>query len=74
MKLPEDPEKFKVFFGYLFGFSVLLTYFVLALTFAFGNVQKENSYGLESVLAALGPLGGMFCGWAFGLSQRKNGS
>jgi hypothetical protein len=62
-------NRLKIIFGYAFGFFVLGVYFTLALAIAMGHVEEKTSYGLVQVLTALGPLGGMFCGWAFGLSR-----
>jgi hypothetical protein len=60
--------RLKIMCGYGFGFTVLAVYFTLAIAIAVGHVEEKTSYGLREVLMALGPLGGMFCGWAFGLS------
>lgn len=68
--LPEDNERARLVLAYTFGFSVLATYFTLALCIALGKVDKDTSYGLDIVLSALGPLGGLFCGWAFGTSSK----
>lgn len=63
--LPKDNERLKIILGFSYGFAVLFVYGTLALVIAIGHVSKDTSYGLEIVLAALGPLGGLFAGWAF---------
>lgn len=67
--LPEDETRLKIVLSFCFGFSVLAVYFILAISMAIGHVEEKTSYGLREVLMALGPLGGMFCGWAFGVAQ-----
>jgi hypothetical protein len=70
-------SRLKIIFGYGFGFTVLAVYFILAIAIAVGHVEEKTSYGLREVLMALGPIGGMFCGWAFGLAangKSKEGS
>jgi hypothetical protein len=62
-------DRLKIVPGYSFGFTVLVVYFALALAMALGKVQQDTSYGLDMVLTAMGPLGGLFCGWAFGKSK-----
>lgn len=70
MKLSElSDERLKILLSYLFGFSVLGVYFLLALAMALGKVDQQTSFGLDMVLTAMGPLGGLFCGWAFVKSQ-----
>lgn len=67
--LPQDENRLRLVLSFAFGFSVLAVYFILAISIAIGHVQKETSYGLDLVLQALGPLGGLFAGWAFGFAQ-----
>ena len=74
MNLPEDTERLRIILGFGFGFSVLVVYAVLAAVIAFGRVEQATSYGLDMVLTAMGPLGGLFCGWAFGMSNKKGDS
>ena len=62
-------ERLKILLGYVFGFSVLFVYFFLAIAIALGKVEQQTSYGLDMILTAMGPLGGLFCGWAFGKSH-----
>lgn len=70
MKLSElSDDRLKILLSYLFGFSTLVAYFILALIIAVGRIEEKTSYGLPIVLGALGPLGGAFVGWAFGRSQ-----
>jgi hypothetical protein len=62
-------ERLKMLLAYSFGFSTLLVYFILAMVIAIGHIEEKTSYGLPIVLGALGPLGGAFVGWAFGVSR-----
>lgn len=55
----------------LFGFCILFMDFMLGLAIALGHVEEKTSYGLKEVLAALGPLSGMFAQWAFSSTGRK---
>lgn len=67
--LPEDETRLRIILGFSFGFAVLGVYFTLAMSIGLGKVDKESSFGLDLVLQALGPLGGLFAGWAFGMVQ-----
>lgn len=69
--LPQDEARLRILLGYGYGFAVLVVYFALAMILALGKVEKETSYGLEMVLVALGPLGGSFVGWAFGMANNR---
>ena len=74
MKLSDlSDERLKILLSYVFGFTTLMVYFILAMVIAIGKIQEQTSYGLPIVLGALGPLGGAFVGWAFGRSSH-NGS
>jgi len=71
MKLSELTDyRLKVLLGFGFGLTLLMVYFTLAIVLAVGHITKDESYGLDIVLAALGPLGGLFCGWAFGVGTK----
>jgi hypothetical protein len=72
MKLSElSDERLQVVLAYGFGYITLLIYFILAMTIAIGHIEEKTSFGLTNVLSALGPIGGLFAGWAFG--RRKEG-
>ena len=67
MKVSEMPdERLILFLKFLFGFSTLTAYFILAVIIALFHIEEKTSFGLPIVLGALGPLGGAFVGWAFG--------
>lgn len=69
-----DDSRLRLYLQYGFGLLILLVYFVLALVIALGSVNKDTSYGLDIVLAALGPLGGIFAQWAFSGNNRSDKS
>ncbi len=71
--LPQDTERLRILLAFGFGFSVLAVYFALALVIALGRVEQATSHGLDIVLGALGPLGGLFCSWAFRQSRGPDG-
>ena len=65
MNLPDPNPGWLPFLKMTFGFLVLLTLVVLAAVIALGKVEMQTSFGLESILGALGVLAGGFAQWAF---------
>lgn len=58
--------RLKLLLGYLFGCSLGLSLFALALVIGLGKVEEHTSFGLPFVLGGLTTLAGGFTHWAFG--------
>ena len=64
--------RLEIILGFLFGFTILLVYGILAVCIGMGNVKEDTSFGLQYVLQGLAALGGGFTGW-FAARYRHEG-